>query len=825
MDGKNNEYKPPRRPSSRNRTRNSTSSNHTSNSNSNNHSNNINSSNNTRGNRPRTHSINTVSTSNSSSFDRNESRDDDYHDNPGINLGFSSIVIDTTPIRRNGSTGRSSSSNDNNHNHNHDDSSGTSNQRHRRDSNGSKNTNKSKSTNSKSRSSKDTYIATATTATAITTTGIVNRKRSSKQTPQKDKSTRSTITASTSATNTSSTIISSTSRGRDRRSSSKRGRSTSRSQSVNPRNSSTSRNRASSKCSVRGGSTNRSKSTMDGTTLLPNEIEPNVHHDAIMTWEIDGPVIAEMKENAMFARQAGINFTKEGGDYLTLVNSNSTITSIQDEEFLDNIQLSPTHSRNTTAEHSMLYDGHDNDFPPNATFLHVTQSASREMVGCDSDLAYLRDVAGALFINWKDKTSSALARRLRDFQFAQEKRRKKFGEERPWGILGLYDHLAAVRADVQWAEDAACRRANGEPYKAWFEYVDDQGKGNNRPFFTYFILLLCTAFLLASIGVNDWKIEPLNVNPMIGPSALTLVKLGAKDSHLIVQEKEVWRLISAMVLHAGFIHYLLNMLALWFIGSAVEQCHGFFAALILFVLPAVGGTLLSAIFLPEYITVGASAGIFGLIGACLADISLNWSLLFNDFVNKGTGHRHTVVLLVLFLDIVVNSLVGLTPFVDNFAHLGGMAFGYLCGTSTMRRVTTDMFGAEQKKTFRSTLKYHFGKFFGIIVTLVGMSTAFTLLMNGDGRTSPCPSCDALSCIAFPPWTSYENKWWYCDDCGSVTADARIDSNTNQFDQLTLHCPGGNDVLIDMGENFENDKYWLESMLPTFCRDRCPNVHS
>jgi len=33
-----------------------------------------------------------------------------------------------------------------------------------------------------------------------------------------------------------------------------------------------------------------------------------------------------------------------------------------------------------------------------------------------------------------------------------------------------------------------------------------------------------------------------------------------------------------------------------------------------------GGTILSAIFLPDYITVGASGGIFGLIGGCIADI-------------------------------------------------------------------------------------------------------------------------------------------------------------------------------------------------------------
>ena len=61
-------------------------------------------------------------------------------------------------------------------------------------------------------------------------------------------------------------------------------------------------------------------------------------------------------------------------------------------------------------------------------------------------------------------------------------------------------------------------------------------------------------------------------------------------------------------LHAGIIHYVVNLLALWFIGSAVEQSHGFFAAALLFTLPAVGGTLLSALFLPEYISVGASGG-------------------------------------------------------------------------------------------------------------------------------------------------------------------------------------------------------------------------
>lgn len=44
--------------------------------------------------------------------------------------------------------------------------------------------------------------------------------------------------------------------------------------------------------------------------------------------------------------------------------------------------------------------------------------------------------------DWDDSDiSPALEQRLRDFQFAQKKRREKFGNERPYGILGLYDHL------------------------------------------------------------------------------------------------------------------------------------------------------------------------------------------------------------------------------------------------------------------------------------------------------------------------------------------------------------------------------------------------
>jgi membrane associated rhomboid family serine protease len=289
----------------------------------------------------------------------------------------------------------------------------------------------------------------------------------------------------------------------------------------------------------------------------------------------------------------------------------------------------------------------------------------------EEDVAQLRLLAGKLSAGWgaADFMAPALARRIRDFQFAQEKRRKKYGDERPWGILGLYDHLSSIRIDVEWAEDAARRRANGESYMSWADFEESKKGRANRPWFTYVLLCVCTLLMIASIAVNGWEVENLSVNPMIGPSAQTLIRMGAKDTKLIVEENEGWRLLTSTVLHAGLVHYFINVLALWFVGAAIESSHGWVAAMIIFTLSAVGGTILSAIFLPEYITVGASGGIFGFIGACLADILLNWKLLFCDFVTEnGKKHRHAMVVVALFFDIVLNSIIGLTPFVDNFTR-------------------------------------------------------------------------------------------------------------------------------------------------------------
>lgn len=356
-------------------------------------------------------------------------------------------------------------------------------------------------------------------------------------------------------------------------------------------------------------------------------------------------------------------------------------------------------------------------------------------------------------------------------------------------------------------------------YLSWADFEDSKKKGTNRPFFTYFVLVVCTILLLVSIAVNGWSVEQIEENPMIGPSAYTLIRMGAKDTYLIVNEQETWRLISSITLHAGIIHYFINMLALWFVGTAIEMNHGSVATMIVFIIPAVGGTILSAIFLPQYITVGASGGIFGLIGACLSDIIVNWKLLFSDHVTEnGRKHNHIMVIVFLLLDIVLNSIIGLTPYVDNFTHLGGMLFGFLCGISTMERLSTLFFGMDDGCLGQT--KHLIVRFFGLIVSVITLAVALIILLEGDGETNPCPSCTWLSCVPFPPWAGETDKWWYCDNCGTVTAD--IVTTPNLY--LSMSCPDGTTLPIPLDSESTPSRSNLENQLPTYCREYCLDIN-
>lgn len=148
-------------------------------------------------------------------------------------------------------------------------------------------------------------------------------------------------------------------------------------------------------------------------------------------------------------------------------------------------------------------------------------------------------------------------------------------------------------------------------------------------------------------------------------NAYVLLYMGGNYGAL-VSHGQVWRLLTCAFLHGGLIHILCNMYALYALGPQVEILFGRVKYIIIYLLSAIGGSLLSYKFSPSSLSIGASGAIFGLFGAMVVFV-----LKYKDRIPKK-------VLNNLFGVIILNLLIGFNlQGIDNFAHIGGLLVGAL----------------------------------------------------------------------------------------------------------------------------------------------------
>lgn len=143
-----------------------------------------------------------------------------------------------------------------------------------------------------------------------------------------------------------------------------------------------------------------------------------------------------------------------------------------------------------------------------------------------------------------------------------------------------------------------------------------------------------------------------------------LIDFGAKYNPYIV-DGEWWRIISSMFLHIGFLHLFMNMLALYYLGHAVERIFGTSRLLIIYMLAGVSGGLASFAF-TVHVSAGASGAIFGLFGALLFFGTIYRQLFFQTMGRN--------LLFIVGINIVFGFVV---PQIDNSAHLGGLVGGFI----------------------------------------------------------------------------------------------------------------------------------------------------
>jgi membrane associated rhomboid family serine protease len=127
-----------------------------------------------------------------------------------------------------------------------------------------------------------------------------------------------------------------------------------------------------------------------------------------------------------------------------------------------------------------------------------------------------------------------------------------------------------------------------------------------------------------------------------------------------VANGESYRLLSAAFAHRAVLHFALNMFALWIFGQVLERLLGPGRFLTLYLLSALGGSLVSYAFNPPLQgSLGASGAIFGLVGAML---------VVQRRLNYNTGGLLAYIGILIVFGFVV-------PNIDWKAHLGGLVTG------------------------------------------------------------------------------------------------------------------------------------------------------
>jgi membrane associated rhomboid family serine protease len=127
---------------------------------------------------------------------------------------------------------------------------------------------------------------------------------------------------------------------------------------------------------------------------------------------------------------------------------------------------------------------------------------------------------------------------------------------------------------------------------------------------------------------------------------------------------EPWRLFTASLVHSGFWHLGLNMLALWMMGRSLEPLLGRGRFLALYVLSALGGAVAVALLSFTTPVVGASGAIFGLFGALIV-------------IGRHIGANIGGIAIILAINLAIGFVPGFN--ISWQAHVGGLVVGALAG--------------------------------------------------------------------------------------------------------------------------------------------------
>jgi rhomboid protease GluP len=189
--------------------------------------------------------------------------------------------------------------------------------------------------------------------------------------------------------------------------------------------------------------------------------------------------------------------------------------------------------------------------------------------------------------------------------------------------------------------------------------------------FTPMVIGACVTLWVATLLMSGAAIGTGGLLTALSPSTYVLVWFGGSGAVPVFALGRWWTVLSAGWLHAGLLHIGMNMYWLWQMGPALTELFGSARTVIIYTVGGIAGFALSSFageFLPNVpflhaasLTVGASAPLFGMIGALY------------HYGRSGSSIARQMAVSIMVQALVFGLLM---PGIDNFAHLGGFAGGY-----------------------------------------------------------------------------------------------------------------------------------------------------
>lgn len=170
--------------------------------------------------------------------------------------------------------------------------------------------------------------------------------------------------------------------------------------------------------------------------------------------------------------------------------------------------------------------------------------------------------------------------------------------------------------------------------------------------FPYYTVILIASILIVSVV-------------QIGTGLEASVVVAGFDKPIFLQQSEYWRILTGATLHGSILHVAMNCYAFYGFGKIFEMLSNRAHLAIVLLLSAIGGGLLSLIFVPDGLSVGASGGILGIVSYLAI-----YAFRRRQFVTA--EFRKSLLINIGF--ILVFGLV-LFQQIDNFGHIGGLIVG------------------------------------------------------------------------------------------------------------------------------------------------------